>query len=293
MHILFLCALLAGSLPVTVTPTDPFPTRSANALNGTAFAERVADLPEGERYDATRAQILAGNVPGFLRSLVPVTLTRPPKQIAGPEQVVVFVTPDYLSVGDDQDFLPVPLDFLAAAELAAELGFGLPTTRIVDAIYDMAALRLSPIPMTPGPQMRSMATIVEHRARIEAERAGRPPGELVAGTKKDLVLTGRLRAMPDREAIYGWHRLDGQPIQPLSLVHGVRYADYSHGVRLVDDVVLVDGQPASYFAALADPLIAPLLSREGPIPDAEALMRPGRWPTRRAAPVSSRSDGPG
>lgn len=276
MLALLLCALLGASLPTVSAPIDPFPARPPDAPSGTAFAHQVAAWTDAERYNAAEAQILAGNVPDFLRKLVPITLHRPQDRTTGPEQVIVYVTPDYLSVGDDADFLPVPLDFLTAAALAETLGFALPTTRIVDEIYAEAALHLAPIPLPPGPTMRSMETTVEHRDRVMAERAGLEPGDLVAGTKKDLVLTERLRDMPDREAIYGWHQLNGQPIQPLSLVHGVRYADYSHGVRLVANTVFVDGEAMSYLAALADPNIAPLLSREGPIPDAVALMHPPR-----------------
>ena len=50
------------------------------------------------------------------------------------------------------------------------------------------------------------------------------------------------RANPGKIAIYGWHRLNGAPIQPLSTVHGACYADYSHGIRLVSETVLVDGK---------------------------------------------------
>lgn len=41
---------------------------------------------------------------------------------------------------------------------------------------------------------------------------------LLAGHKKDLVLTRRLVGRPDRVAIYDWHRLDGRPIHPLSML---------------------------------------------------------------------------
>jgi hypothetical protein len=191
----------------------------------------------------------------------------------GPAKVTVFVLPDYLAVGSDDDFLTVPLGFPEATEIAARLGCALPTTRIVDAIHAAPTTRIEPIPLPAGPQMRSMAYILEHDARVEAAREDAVPGALVAGTKKDLVLTGRLRTAPDREAIHGWHHLDGRPIQPLSLVHGVGYADYSHGVRLVADMVLVDGAPLPYLDALADPAVAPVLSREGPIPDAARLLR--------------------
>ena len=244
-------------------PDAPFPPRPADAVTGTAFAARVATLSDRDRYAATRDELLAGNIPSFLRDLVPVPVEG---------GVTVFVTPDYLSVGTDSDFLPVPLDFVDAAEVAQALGFALPTRRIVDAIYAAATLHLAPAPLPAGPEMRSVPYILESRARIEAERGARPPGDLVAGTKKDLVLTPQLFAMPDREAIYGWHQLNGRPIQPLSLVHGVHYADYSHGIRLIAGTVLVEGQARNYFEVLADPLLAHLLSDEGPIPMASRLL---------------------
>ena len=40
----------------------------------------------------------------------------------------------------------------------------------------------------------------------------------------------KLYEFPDRVAIYGWHRPDGRPIQPLSTVHGFRYADRNNFV---------------------------------------------------------------
>jgi hypothetical protein len=240
--------------------------RPAAAPTGSEFAAAMAGVGDHDRYADTRDQILAGNVPGFLRALVPVELTD------GTRTITVFVTPDYVAVGTDDDYLTVPLDLVNAAALAQELGMGLPTPRIVDAVYRAADVRLAPIPLPPGPDMRSIAYVVDHDALIGDERREVAAGELVAGTKKDVVLTPELWAKPDREAIYGWHRSDGDPIQPLCLWHGAHYADYSHGVRLVGGTVLVDGAPRSYFDALADPALAPLLTGEGPIPRAAALL---------------------
>jgi len=64
-------------------------------------------------------------------------------------------------------------------------------------------------------------------------------------------------------AIYGWHRLDGLPIQPLTTVHVNTYVDYSHGARLVSRRVLVDGRDRDLGELLQDPNLAPLLSDEG------------------------------
>ena len=69
------------------------------------------------------------------------------------------------------------------------------------------------------------------------------PDKLVAGHKKDLVVTPELMDRPDRVAIYGWHLADGKPIQPVYLGHVDHYEDYSHGVRLVHPIAMVNGHP--------------------------------------------------
>ncbi|MCB9780182.1 MAG: hypothetical protein H6742_16565 [Alphaproteobacteria bacterium] len=253
-------------------PALPLGERAIGAPTGSAFARQVTALSDHERYAAAVEQVLAGNVPAFLRPLTPVVLDAPDDHL-GPRQATVFVTPDYVSIGSQRDFLRVPLDLDGAAHVADALELALPTPRIVDAVYRAAATRLEPAPMPPTAAMRSMPYVVEHQRLVEAERGSLPILPLLAGHKKDLVLTNRLRDMPDRVAIYGWHRTSGEPIQPLSLVHGHGYADYSHGVRLVHRMVLVDGQAMDYFDALADHTVAPLLTREGRLDGAQELLQ--------------------
>jgi hypothetical protein len=181
--------------------------------------------------------------------------------------VTVCVAPDYLAVGSDDAFLFVPLTLSSALAVASRFGLVLPTTRIVDAIYQKAKVRLTPQPLPAGPEMRSTAYFNEHNHLILEQRSqlGAPLGELTSGYKKDLVLTPRLWAKPERVAIYGWHRSDSEPIQPLSTFHGARYADYSHGVRLVGSTAWIDGVPHSIFDVLEDRDLAWALSDEGPI----------------------------
>jgi hypothetical protein len=107
-------------------------------------------------------------------------------------------------------------------------------------------------------------------------------GDLSAGDKKDLVLTNRLWRELDRVAIYGWHRAEGLPIQPLSTVHGWRYADYSHGVRLISTQVWVDGVSRPLFDVLQDPQLAGALSSEGVIQNLLGLIK-----SLNSQPVSS------
>jgi hypothetical protein len=146
----------------------------------------------------------------------------------------------------------------------------LPTTRMVDAIYAQADLRLSPRPMTPGPQMSSTDYFLRHDATLDAQfaDAGGRNGLLVAGHKKDLVIANRLSSNRGRVAIYGWHRGNGDPIQPLSTVHGEYYADYSHGIRLVSRTAYVNGRPVDLRTLLTDGAHAGLLNSEGPLSSA-------------------------
>ena len=100
-------------------------------------------------------------------------------------------------------------------------------------------------------------SVVDGHARVAA-------GDLVAGHKKDLVLTRKMQGRPDRVAIYGWHRLSGEPIQPVSTVHVDWYADYSHGVRLVWHGAY-RWRGSGIAETLADPATASILSDEGPL----------------------------
>jgi hypothetical protein len=185
---------------------------------------------------------------------------------------IIWVMPDYLAIGSDEDFLRIPLAYPSAATFAKEFGFVLPTKKMVDAIYEQSAFHLKPQPMPPGPQMRSNRYFLKHQQKIEAQRTQYPLGELISGHKKDVVLTNLLHRRPGRIAIYGWHRQNGEPIQPLSIVHGAWYADYSHGIRLVINQVWINGEMLPILDVLNDPVLAPLLTYEGVIADPRRLL---------------------
>jgi hypothetical protein len=267
---LYTPAVRAAPLP---HPLLRLPPRPPDAIGGAEFARRTDGLSSEDRDRAVVAELERGNVPSFLGRLRPVKLaTRTPE---GPAvAATIWVTPDYLAIGSDDDFLYVPLTYYSATKVADYFDCVLPTPRMVDAIYDQSAHHLTPSPLPAGPLMRSNLYIEEHQHRIDEQRFGLPLGELISGHKKDLVLSNRLRQSPGRVAIYGWHRAQGDPIQPLSTVHGARYVDYSHGVRLVSQTVVVDSQTRSIYDALQDAHIAPVLSREGITRDPWGLMHP-------------------
>lgn len=230
-------------------------------------------MSESQREGAIEAELLVGDVPTFLKRFVPVHLSGP-----GPNGTAITITicvaPDYLAIGSDRDFLFVPMRLATALHVARHYGAMIPTGKIVDAIYDQAEVRLVPQPLPASSEMRSTAYYAHHNELVGEQRAalGVMLGELVAGDKKDLVITNRLWRFPDRVAIYGWHRGMHEPIQPLSTVHGARYADYSHGVRLIGDEVYVDGEPRPLLSLLSDPQLAPLVNGEGAISQVNTLV---------------------
>jgi hypothetical protein len=243
-------------------PAPSIPRRPADAPGGKEFVEALGKLTPAQREEAIAKEVLRGNVPDFLRTFTKVTVKA--KDKAGKEHVaVVEVMPDYLAVGTDSDFVRLPMTPQTAARIADAFGCALPTRKVVDEVFGSATVKLEPKPMTADREL--VTTFLKHNALIEDQRVGKKLGELVTGVKKDIVVSNRLAEKPHRVAIYGWHKLDGKPIQPLTIVHGEQYVDYSHGVRLMKRTVLVDSKPQDVRHVLYAAELHPLLSDEGPI----------------------------
>ena len=256
----------APSTAPTAAPLATLPARPADAPTGSEFLARTAQMSRADREEAVLQEVLSGNVPDSLRQMRPVTLTG--RGADGRAHTAeIMVAPDYLAIGSDEDSVRIPMTPRTAQRIADATGASLPTSKMVDAIYRGADQRLTPQPIPPSPQMMSNGVFAQHEALVDGQvaRRGTSPGALIAGHKKDVVLSERLATRPDKVAIYGWHQTNGQPIQPLSTLHERSYADYSHGVRLVSDKVKVDGQWRDLQDVLRDPNLAPVLSAEGPL----------------------------
>ncbi|MEY2639052.1 MAG: hypothetical protein RIR90_534, partial [Bacteroidota bacterium] len=155
----------------------------------------------------------------------------------------------------------IPLTPMTATILADQWNCFLPTTKMVDAIYAAAKIKLVPVPMYI--HRDSTITMWQHHLIIEGQRKQRKG--LIAGIKKDVVITDRLRntSKPNRVAIYGWHQLNAQPIQPLYTGHVNWYVDYSHGIRLVYQTIYVDGKPMHYTEVFEHPVYHRAITDEG------------------------------
>jgi hypothetical protein len=250
-------------------PTPSIPARRPDALGGKALGEKWLKLTADQRETAVATEVLKGNFPDFLRKTKTIRLSA---EIDGkPHVCEIEVSSDYLSVGSNDDFLRIPLIPATAMKIATQLGCTLPTRRIVDAIDAAVEVKLEPKPLTESRE--TLATFIQHNQIIEDQRQGKPAGALICGNKKDIVLSNRLAEKPLKLAIYGWRKLDGTPIQPLTTVHKSTYVDYSHGVRLISRIVKVDGHEMLIEDVLKDPKLSVLLSDEGPVTDPSAFYR--------------------
>ena len=241
------------------------PNRKGSAKGGTAVMSGLMRVSGTDRDQRFARELMAGNMPSFLHDLVPVKVSGLARD-GSSTQITFCVTPDYLAVGSDRDFVRVPMGLPAAMQVATRFDMMLPTRHMVDLIYRASGKRVAPSPMKPGPQMASTDYLLRHNITVEAQvRGASVAGLLTSGHKKDLVLSNRLNKNRGRVAIYGWHRTNGRAIQPLSTVHGATYADYSHGVRLISQTAYLNGRPVRLADLMADPAYAGLISDEGPI----------------------------
>jgi hypothetical protein len=237
----------------------PIPNSTATSLTGSAFFA-WANTQSRTVWDSMAVQqIVSGNYPSHVFRWVTIH-TQLQVDSVTTLRASYQVTSDYLSLGSDADWSRVPLTAMAAQQLADSFQCFLPTRKIVDDIYQAARVKLAPMPMFAFRD--SPVTMYQHHLIIEGLRNGRKG--LIAGIKKDVVIAALLTrsAKPNRIAIYGWHQLNGKPIQPLYAGHVNWYADYSHGVRLVKRTIQINGRPYDYIQVMQDPLLRKLICDE-------------------------------
>ncbi len=240
------------------------PERTPNSESGSAFIRRIESLPLAEREEEIYKAIASGNIPEFLRNTV--TLDAEFADSAGVVHRVKYeVMPDYLSVGNNTDFCRIPMNPHTAQRIASLFGASLITAKLSDHIYQNAKISLTPFNYLPvGNANELVSKFADHQAQIEKQRiaAGGKNGELIAGIKKDVILSSRISKQPNKVVIYGWHKPDGKPIQPVYSGHVDWYVDYSHGIRLINNQVLIDGKPYLFSEILKHPVLYRIFSNE-------------------------------
>ena len=235
------------------------PKRNHASPTGNEFYKNVLTVSRQDRENLASAEILNGNVPDFFRKMTRINTsitTSEGKSI----NASYYVTPDYLSLGSNEDFARIPLTPSTAQIIADSLHCFLPLRKMVNDIYKASKVQLEPVPMYI--YRDSALTMYQHNLIIEGQRKGRKG--LISGIKKDVVISGKTSRdpKPNRVAIYGWHKIDGKPIQPLYTGHVDWYVDYSHGIRLVHRTIYVNKKPMDYMDVLKDPVLRGLLCDE-------------------------------
>ena len=227
-----------------------------NSTSVDSLLENLSHLNVRQREDSLVTFMSNGFMPAYNFRFKKVSYEH--KSASGKKyKISYWVSPDYLSIGSDDNFVRMPPTPQAVQTLADQFGCVLPTTKMVDYIYESANIKLPPIPLTE--HRDSLPTFIKHHNLIQKQLNGKIPLGIVAGIKKDVVQSIAVvnNPKPNRVAIYGWHKLDGKPIQPLYTGHVDWYVDYSHGIRLVYEKMLINNKV--YF--VKDVLNIPELAR--------------------------------
>ena len=198
----------------------------------------------------------------------------------GQDTLVLKVASDVLSVGPFEDHVRLPLTPQTAQSIANLSGSLLTTPLLEYRIWQAARAKLQPTAIVPN-RGADLEQYAQHSRAISDQLSALSsrPGDLTAGIKKGVVVANFYK--PGKVLLFGWYRPppapdvfdDGQPmtspgrqpVQPKSNVHGDFYVDYSHGIRLVGPVALLNGQPVETVSVYQHPALSRLVSNEGPL----------------------------
>lgn len=238
------------------------PNRDPAAVTGSVFIQNNMHLTGSTREANILHEFKTGNVPDFLRNFTAVNISD------GTHSITYLAMPDYLCIGSDTDYVRMPMNPHTAQAIATQYDCTLPTRKIVNDLWTHSLNKVPPLPWGPPYDATMMTTerIGIHNGRVQKQLDGKDFKLLMSGHKKDVVLTNRLAPNnPNkRVAIYGWIQPNGQAIQGLNPTsHEDTYADYSHGIRMIANDVIVNGSPTRIQTVFADPALCKLISDEG------------------------------
>lgn len=252
--------------PVENVPpvSDPPLPVSIPLVTGSQFIQDNMNLMGAVRQANILREFQNANMPNLLRNFIPITVSD------GVNSITYQVTPDVLCIGDDNDYVRMPMNPHTAQAIADRYNCSLITRKMSNDIWKAAVNKLEPRPWGPpyDADMQRTYRIGVHNATIQKQLEGRDPRALTSGHKKDVVLTNKLYPNNPykRVAIYGWIQLNGQPIQGLNPTsHEDTYEDYSHGIRLVANDCIVNGMNMKIQDVFQHPVYSSLVSDEGPL----------------------------
>lgn len=256
-----------ASMPVPALADKPTAT-----LAGSDFMRRADTTAFWTLEDIIVETVTAGQVPDALRHFRKITFTTPVVDsveiLRKKHKVEMWVLPDYVAIGTNDDFVRMPMGPLAAQRIADVLDCTLPTPFLVDRIAEASEGHVDIFPFRPLGNRNSQPIVFQdsnNAINAQFKAYGYEFGQFISGLKKDIVLTYKIMTLTEYErnvAIYGWHHPDGRAQQPLFVRHGNFYVDYSHGVRLIYNKVKIDDVEYNIREILQSPELYRLLSDE-------------------------------
>lgn len=127
-----------------------------------------------------------------------------------------------------------PVGIGEALQLAQNEGLDLPSIEMIDTIWNIADTKISPMPRSfkkwTAAEMNNPVVIEDQKEKITKALNGLEY-ILVVGEFKDVV-----RGPNGKIGLYGWHQLNGKPLQPFFGGHSLDWKDYSQGLRLVKKI---------------------------------------------------------
>ncbi len=267
---LFTCLIFITCAQLTLAQSLKIKSRKLNDLTGSEFFSLISDstLSLNERENLIFDAIKKGNIPNFLRKLSHIEheLIIDNKKY----KITYFVVPDYMAIGRNEDYFYIPMTPILAQKVSNLLNCSLPTKKMVDLIYEHAVIKLAPAPIPPTKAMTTVPIFKTHNQMVQQQLipylALHNEAKLTAGNKKDIIISKKIYTEKTvKVVIYGWHQLNGKVIQPVYNKHSNTWADYSHGVRLIQNKVFINGKKTTLQKILADPKLYQLLSDEGVI----------------------------
>lgn len=273
---------LLGISDPTVGVTVLTAIKTGNFSQAASLTPRGSSpLSENAREQAIKTALIAGHYPQFLSTFIPVNVN------AGSNTGTFFVTADVLAIGRDSDYLRIPMKPRTAQEIATHFNMLLPTQKMVVAMVrsgNFVHERLighDVYPQENGTRDHNFLYIRSNQEIQEQRNSHFVASRGYIGGKKDIVIKPGLSTpvptSPDsacvlpsirktlRISIYGALNGSGGTVQDPTNIHSITYVDYSHGVHLVANEMVVNGQPRPVSEVLASPELAPLLNAT-PIP---------------------------
>lgn len=192
----------------------------------------------------------------------------------------IQVTTDALTI------LGVRFDVTAegAQRIADQLHAILPTPRILQLVWEQAAVRIEPCTLPPDEKMASTARMIQHSSCVDQRIGGR--AGMVANEGKHWVLSNRIAGKENLAANYGWFIRGRRPVQTVGTRHDTAHTDYSQILRLVKPIINVDGRDIDIRSVGRSPELWGLVSDEGPLL-VWRVTRPGATPGPNPNPIAA------